>query len=34
QIAQIYGSNKERLTRIKRQFDPSNRFIANGPISL
>jgi FAD/FMN-containing dehydrogenase len=34
QIAQIYGSNKERLTRIKRQFDPSNRFIANGPIPL
>jgi FAD/FMN-containing dehydrogenase len=34
QLAHVYGSNTERLMRIKRQFDPSNRFTANGPISL
>jgi len=34
QLTHVYGSNTERLTRIKRQFDPSNCFVANGPIPL
>jgi hypothetical protein len=34
QLECAYGSNKTRLIEIKRQFDPSNLFSANGPIAI